>query len=67
MILPAVVTGLVATGWLLLRALRHSSLTDALLAVLHAVPTISITQQMLAYAGWFDRHDGYTTALFYVP
>ena len=67
LLLPAVVTGLVATVWLLLRALRRSALTDALLAVLLAVPTLSIAQQMLAYAGWYDSHDGYTTALSYVP
>ncbi|OUJ67419.1 helix-turn-helix domain-containing protein [Hymenobacter crusticola] len=67
LLLPAVVTGIVATGWLLLRALRRATLTDALLAVLLAVPTLSIAQQMLAYAGWFDSHDGYTMALFYVP
>lgn len=67
LLLPAVVTGLVATGWLMLRALRRSTLSDALLAVLLAVPTLSIAQQMLAYAGWYDSHDGYTTALFYVP
>lgn len=67
LLLPAVVTGIIATGWLLLRALRRSTLTDALLAVLLAVPTLSIAQQMLAYAGWYDSHDGYTTVLFYVP
>ncbi|GAA4509387.1 hypothetical protein GCM10023172_42820 [Hymenobacter ginsengisoli] len=65
--LPAAVTGSIATGWLLLRALRRSTLTDALLAVLLAVPTLSIAQQMLAYAGWYDSHDGYTTVLFYIP
>ena len=67
LLLPAVVTGTLATGWLLLRALRRSTLTDALLALLLAVPTLSIAQQMLGYAGWYDSHDGYTTALFYVP
>ena len=67
LLLPAVVTGIVTTGWLLLRALRRSTLTDALLALLLVVPTLSIAQQMLAYAGWYDSHDGYTTALFYVP
>ncbi|WP_170172666.1 helix-turn-helix domain-containing protein [Hymenobacter rigui] len=51
----------------MLRAVRRGTLTDALLAVLLAVPTLSITQQMLAYAGWYESHDGYTTALFYVP
>jgi AraC-like DNA-binding protein len=67
LLLPAVVTGIIATGWLLLRALRRSTLPDALLTVLLAVPTLSIAQQMLAYAGWYDSHDGYTTVLFYVP
>ena len=67
LLLPAVVTGIVTTGWLLFRALRRSTLTDALLALLLVVPTLSIAQQMLVYAGWYDSHDGYTTALFYVP
>ena len=67
LLLPAVATGSVATGWLLLRALRRSALTDGLLALLLAVPTLSIAQQMLGYAGWYDSHDGYTTAMLYVP
>ncbi|OGX91358.1 hypothetical protein [Hymenobacter coccineus] len=40
---------------------------DALLALLIALPTISVTQWMLGYAGWFDSHDGYSTVMFYVP
>ena len=67
LLLPAVATGIAATGWLLLRALRRDVITDALLALLVAVPTLSIAQQMLAYAGWYDSHDEYTTALLYVP
>ncbi|UOQ70501.1 hypothetical protein [Hymenobacter cellulosilyticus] len=67
LLLPAVITGIVAAAWLSLRALRRSTLTDALLALLLVVPTLSIAEQMLAYAGWYDSHDGYTTALFYVP
>ncbi|HEX8427572.1 helix-turn-helix transcriptional regulator [Hymenobacter sp.] len=67
LLLPAVVTGLIATGGLLLRALQHATLTDALLALLLVVPTLNIAQEMLGWAGWYDSHNGYTTALFYVP
>ena len=67
LLLPAVVTGLAGTGWLLLRALQRSTLTDALLALLLVVPTLSIAQQMLGYAGWYDSHNGYTTVMFYSP
>ncbi len=67
LLLPAVATGLIATGWLLLRALRRRTLTDALLALLLAVPTLSIAQQMLGHAGWYDGPVGYRTAMLYVP
>ncbi|TPG72144.1 AraC family transcriptional regulator [Hymenobacter nivis] len=67
MLLPAVATGALATGWLLLRALQRRTLADVLLAMLLAVPTLNIAQQMLGYAGWYDRHDGYTTAMLYGP
>lgn len=67
LLLPAVVTGLIATGGLLLRALRRTALTDALLALLLAVPTLSIAQQMLGYAGWYGGPSGYRTAVLYGP
>lgn len=67
LLLPAVVTGTLAASWLLLRAQLRGTLTDGLLAILLAVPTLSIAQQMLAYAGWYNSHDGYTTAIFYAP
>ncbi|AMJ65730.1 helix-turn-helix domain-containing protein [Hymenobacter sp. PAMC 26628] len=67
LLLPAVATGLIATGWLLLRALRRRTLADALLALLLLVPTLSIAQQMLGYAGWYDGPKGYATAMLYVP
>jgi hypothetical protein len=67
LLLPFAVPGLVATGWLLLRAARRRAWPDAWLALLIVVPTLSITQWMLGFAGWYDSHDGYSTAMFYVP
>jgi AraC-like DNA-binding protein len=67
LLLPFALTGTLAAGWLLLRALRRGTLADALLALLLAVPTLQIVREMLAYAGWYDAHDGHTTAMFYVP
>ena len=67
LLLPFVVPGAVATGWLLLRAARRGSLPDALLALLLLLPTLTVSQWMLGYAGWFDSHDGYSTIMFYVP
>ncbi|OGX89986.1 helix-turn-helix domain-containing protein [Hymenobacter coccineus] len=67
LLLPAAVTGLIATGWLLLRALRRGTLADALLALLLLVPSLSIAQQMLGYAGWYEGPNGYRAAMLYVP
>ncbi|MCI1189380.1 helix-turn-helix transcriptional regulator [Hymenobacter sp. DH14] len=67
LLLPFVVPGAVATLWLLARAWRRSSPADALLALLILVPTLSVSQWMLGYAGWFDSHDGHSTVMFYVP
>ena len=67
LLLPAVATGAAAAAWLLLRALRRGTLPDALLALLLAVPTLSIAQQMLGYAGWYDGPAGYAAAVRYVP
>lgn len=67
LLLPFVVPGAVATLWLLGRAWRRGSPADALLALLLLVPTLSVSQWMLGYAGWFDSHDGHSTVMFYVP
>ena len=67
LLLPFVVPGAVATLWLLVRAWRRGSPADALLALLVLVPTLSVSQWMLGYAGWFDSHDGHSTVMFYVP
>ena len=67
LLLPFVVPGAVATCWLLARAWRRGSPADALLALLLLVPTLSVSQWMLGYAGWFDSHDGHSTVMFYVP
>ena len=67
LLLPFVVPGAVATAWLLARAWRRGTPADALLALLLLVPTLSVSQWMLGYAGWFDSHDGHSTVMFYVP
>ncbi|MVN74745.1 helix-turn-helix domain-containing protein [Hymenobacter sp. HMF4947] len=67
LLLPFVVPGVAATLWLLGRALRRGAAADALLALLILLPTLSVAQWMLGYAGWFDSHDGHSTVMFYVP
>ncbi len=67
LLLPFVVPGAVATAWLLARALRRGTWPDALLALLILLPTLTIAQWMLGFAGWYDSHDGYSTTMFYVP
>ncbi|MGI4744182.1 MAG: hypothetical protein ACRYG7_54225 [Janthinobacterium lividum] len=67
LLLPFVVPGTVATLWLLGRAARRGSTPDALLAMLLLLPTLTVSQWMLGYAGWFDSHDGYSTFMFYMP
>ena len=67
LLLPFVVPGAVATLWLLARAWRRGSPADALLALLLLVPTLSVSQWMLGYAGWFDSHDWHSTVMFYLP
>jgi len=67
LLLPFVVPGAVATLWLLGRAVRRGAAPDAFLALLIALPTLSVSQWMLGYAGWFDSHDGHSTVMFYVP
>ncbi|MGI4863549.1 MAG: helix-turn-helix domain-containing protein [Janthinobacterium lividum] len=67
LLLPFVVPGAVAVLWLLGRAVRRGAAPDALLALLIAVPTLSVSQWLLGYAGWFDSHDGHSTVMFYMP
>ncbi|MDB5268472.1 MAG: hypothetical protein JWP58_1512 [Hymenobacter sp.] len=67
LLLPFVVPGLVLAGHLLVRNLRFGTLPDGLLALLLLLNVLPVTQWMLGYAGWYDSHDGYSTAMFYVP
>jgi len=67
LLLPFVVPGAAAALWLLGRALRRGAPADGLLALLILLPTLSVAQWMLGYAGWYDSHDGHSTAMFYVP
>ena len=67
LLLPFVVPGLVLAGHLLVRAARTGHLPDGLLALLLLLNVLPVTQWMLGFAGWYDSHDGYSTAMFYVP
>jgi AraC-like DNA-binding protein len=67
LLLPFVVPGATAVLWLLARALRRATLADALLALLIGLPTLTIAQWMLGFAGWYDSHDVHSTLMFYVP
>lgn len=67
LLLPFVVPGVVAVVWLLGRAARRGAAPDALLALLILMPTLSVSQWLLGYAGWFDSRDWYSTVMFYVP
>ncbi|MBR7209363.1 helix-turn-helix transcriptional regulator [Microvirga sp. STS02] len=67
LLLPFVVPGLVLATHLLVRNFRFGALPDGLLALLLFLNVLPVTQWMLGYAGWYDSHDGYSTAMFYVP
>jgi AraC-like DNA-binding protein/TRAP-type C4-dicarboxylate transport system permease small subunit len=67
LLLPFVVPGLVLAAHLLIRNLRFGALPDGLLALLLLLNVLPVTQWMLGYAGWYDSHDGHSTAMFYVP
>lgn len=67
LLLPFVLWGLVLTGHLLMKAWRFGTLPDGLLALLLLLNVLPVAQWMLGYAGWYDSHDGYSTAMFYVP
>ncbi|GAB2868680.1 helix-turn-helix domain-containing protein [Hymenobacter ruber] len=67
LLLPFVVPGLVLAGHLLIRNFRFGALPDGLLALLLFLNVLPVTQWMLGYAGWYDSHDGHSTAMFYVP
>ena len=67
LLLPFVVPGAVLALHLLVRAARHGTLADGLLGLLLLLNVLPVTQWMLGFAGWYDSHDGYSTAMFYVP
>ena len=67
LLLPFVVPGVVLAAHLLIRSLRSGTLPDGLLALLLLLNVLPVAQWMLGYAGWYDSHDGYSTAMFYVP
>ncbi|GAB3867346.1 hypothetical protein GCM10028824_09560 [Hymenobacter segetis] len=67
LLLPFVVPGLVLAVHLLIRSFRFGALPNGLLALLLFLNVLPVTQWMLGYAGWYDSHDGHSTAMFYVP
>ncbi len=67
LLLPFAVQGVLAGGTLWGRGRRDESLADRLLGALLLVLTLSVSQWLLGYAGWYDSHDGLTTTMFYVP
>ncbi|MGY3090236.1 AraC-like DNA-binding protein/TRAP-type C4-dicarboxylate transport system permease small subunit [Hymenobacter sp. UYAg731] len=67
LLLPFVVPGLVLAAHLLIRNFRFGALPDGLLALMLLLNVLPVAQWMLGYAGWYDSHDGYSTAMFYVP
>ncbi|RPD44098.1 AraC family transcriptional regulator [Hymenobacter sediminis] len=66
-LLPFVVPGVLISLWLLGRALRRATPPDAWLALLLWLPTLSVAQWLLGFAGWYDSHDAHTTIMFYIP
>jgi AraC-like DNA-binding protein len=67
LLLPFVVPGVALAGHLFIRAARTSTLADGLLGLLLLLNVLPVAQWMLGFAGWYDSHDGYSTAMFYVP
>ncbi|MCC3153499.1 hypothetical protein Q3A66_11720 [Hymenobacter sp. BT770] len=67
LLLPFVAPGLVLALHLLVRAARHGTLADGLLALLLLLNVLPVAQWMLGFAGWYDSHDGHSTFMFYVP
>ncbi|WP_400191360.1 helix-turn-helix domain-containing protein [Hymenobacter sp. B81] len=67
LLLPFFVQGIVFSGLLLLRSWRRDEPADRWLAGLILLYTANISQWMLGFAGWYDAHNGYSTAMFYFP
>ncbi|MBJ6109565.1 helix-turn-helix domain-containing protein [Hymenobacter sp. BT523] len=67
LLLPFVVPGLALAGHLLIKAVRFGALPDVLLSLLLLLNVLPVAQWMLGFAGWYDSHDGHSTAMFYVP
>jgi AraC-like DNA-binding protein len=67
LLLPFVVPGLALAAHLFIRAARTGTLADGLLGLLLLLNVLPVAQWMLGFAGWYDSHDAYSTAMFYVP
>ncbi|MFD2937424.1 hypothetical protein [Spirosoma flavum] len=67
LLLPAFIQGLLFTLLSLLRFSRQKRLYDLFLAGLLVVLSIRLSFWMLGFAGWYDRHNGFATFMFYFP
>lgn len=67
LLLASVTTGTLATTGLLVRAVWRRTPTDALLALLLALPTLKGTERVLYFAGWAEGHVTRTRWLDYFP
>lgn len=67
LLLPAFIQGLLFTLLSLARFGRQKRLYDLFLAGLLGVLSIRLSFWMLGFAGWYDRHNGFATFMFYFP
>ncbi|MGZ3756603.1 MAG: helix-turn-helix domain-containing protein [Mucilaginibacter sp.] len=67
LLLPAFVHGMLFAVLSVVRYSKERKLHDLMLGLLLLLLSIRICFWMLGFAGWYDRHDGYTTVMFYFP
>ena len=67
LLLPAFIQGLLFSVLSLVRFCRQKRLYDLFLAALLVVLSIRLSFWMLGFAGWYDRHNGFSTFMFYFP
>ncbi|MCC2545294.1 AraC family transcriptional regulator [Hymenobacter sp. BT175] len=67
LLLPFFVQGVVVAVVLLTRGRRHGTPADGWLALLLLLQAVRLAQWMLGFAGWYDAHNAYSTAMFYFP
>lgn len=67
LLLPPFFQGVIFVVLLLQRFYRENRKSDIWLAGILGILTIRIAFWMLGYAGWYDKHNAYTTFMFYFP